>query len=285
MVLLNPYNQQESSKLEAWQILFPAFVMIALMVVTHTYLGLHVLARGIIFVDLALAQIAALGASVAFLLGKDAHGSEAQVYAFGATLIAALAFTGLHKIPDKTAREVTIGCVYVVSTALSLVILSRTTQGMEELKSLFNGNILWVRWEDIAFVALAYGILVLLHSLKQKNFYALSFKSKDTNHRSLLWEFLFFASFAVVITLAVNIAGILLVFAFLIIPGFSASLLVGSFGMRLVLGWFLGLLGSVAGLWLAFIADLPVGATVVSLLGVLPVIAVTLNYFLKKNLK
>jgi len=269
--------------MDAWQILLPAFVMSALMIITHTYLGLHVLARGIIFVDLALAQIAALGVSVAFLLGKEAHGVEAQAFAFAATLIAALAFTGLHKIPGKTAREVTIGCVYVVATALSLVILSRTTQGMEELKSLFNGNILWVRWEDIAFVTFAYGMLVLLHGLQRKRFYALSFETNNSKRPSLVWEFLFFASFAVVITLAVNIAGILLVFACLIIPGFSASLLVGSFSKRLLLGWVLGLVGSAIGLWLSFIADLPVGATVVSLLGVLPIVAVLLNYLMRKS--
>ncbi len=268
--------------MDAWLILLPAFVMMALMIITHTYLGLHVLARGIIFVDLALAQIAALGASVAFLLGKEAHGWEAQAYAFIATLIAALAFTGLHKIPSKTAREVTIGTVYVVATALSLVILSRTTQGMEELKSLFNGNILWVRWEEIGFIAIAYGLLVVLHGLQRKRFFALSFATKENLSPGWLWEFLFFASFAVVITLAVNIAGILLVFAFLIIPGFSASILVGSFGKRLLLGWALGLVGSAVGLWLAFVADLPVGATVVSLLGLLPIVAVVLNAVLRK---
>lgn len=271
--------------MDAWQILLPAFVMTALMIITHTYLGLHILARGIIFVDLALAQIAALGASVAFLLGKEAHGLEAQAFAFAATLIAALAFTGLHKIPGKTAREVTIGCVYIVATALSLVILSRTSQGMEELKSLFNGNILWVRWQEILFVASAYAMLVLLHGLQRKRFYALSFESDSTERPSLVWEFLFFASFAVVITLAVNIAGILLVFAFLIIPGFSASLLVGSFGMRLLLGWALGLSGSAIGLWLSFIADLPVGATVVSLLGMLPIVAVALSYVMGRYMR
>jgi len=269
--------------MDAWQILLPAFIMMILMVVTHTYLGLHVLSRGIIFVDLALAQISALGASVAFLLGKEAHGFEAQTYAFVATLIAAFAFTGLHKISSKTAREVTIGCVYIVATALSLVILSRTNQGMEELKSLFNGNILWVRWEDITIVAIAYGTLVLLHALHRKRFYALSFTSDKNAQPSLLWEFLFFASFAVVITLAVNIAGILLVFAFLIIPGFSASLLASSFGKRLVLGCALGLGGSAIGLWISFIADLPVGATVVSLFGMLPIIAVTLKYVAKSR--
>jgi len=268
--------------MDAWLILFPAFVMSALMIITHTYLGLHVLARGIIFVDLALAQIAALGVSIAFLLGYEAHGLAAQGFAFGATLIAALTFTGLHKIHSKTAREVTIGCIYVVTTALSLVILSRTNQGMEELKSLLNGNILWVRWDEIAFVAIAYGLLVLLHSFFRQQFYALSFKPNTHVRPSLIWEFLFFASFAIVITLAVNIAGILLVFAFLIIPGFSASIIVGSFGMQLILGWTLALIGSAIGLSLAFIADLPVGATVVSLFGMLPIVAIVINYVMKK---
>ena len=94
--------------MEAWVILLPAFVMSALMILTHTYLGLHVLARGIIFVDLALAQVAALGISVAFLMGQEAHGTVAQLYAFGATLIAAFAFAGLRRVPGKTAREVII---------------------------------------------------------------------------------------------------------------------------------------------------------------------------------
>ena len=264
--------------MDAWLILLPAFALSALMIFTHTYLGLHVLARGVIFVDLALAQVAALGVSIAFLLGEEAHGSHAQLYAFAATLIVAFAFSGLRRIPGKTTREVIIGCVYVVATALTIVILSRSTQGMEELKSLFNGNILWVRWQEITVVAVAYGALVALHVVYRTRFHALSFDSEDSRQPGFLWEFLFFATFAIVITLAVNIAGVLLVFAFLIIPAFSASILVTTLGKRLMVGWFFGVLGSTAGLWLSFSADLPVGATVVSVLGLLPVIAVAFKY-------
>ena len=263
--------------MEPWLILLPAFVMSALMILTHTYLGLHVLARGIIFVDLALAQVAALGMSLAFLLGEEPHGLTAQLYAFAATLSAAFAFAGLRRIPGKTTREVIIGCVYVVATALSIVILSRSSQGMEELKSLFNGNILWVRWQEIALVAGVYLALVILHMLYRKRFYALSFATEEARSPSFLWEFLFFASFAVVITLAVNIAGVLLVFAFLIIPAFSALLIAHSVLARLLLGWGLGLVAAVAGLWLSFSADLPVGATVVSVFGLLPLIAISIR--------
>lgn len=263
--------------MEIWFILLPAFAMSTLMILTHTYLGLHVLARGIIFIDLALAQMAALGVSFALLLGEDAHGLAAQSYAFGATLTAAFAFAGLRRISGKATREVIIGCVYVVSTALSIVILSRSSQGMEELKSLFNGNILWVRWQEIGIVAGIYLALTVLHGIYRRKFYALSFESEDSPKSGFLWEFLFFASFAVVITLAVNIAGVLLVFAFLIIPAFSASLVVHSLAGRLLLGWGLGLFGAIAGLWLSFTADLPVGATVVSVVGLLPFIAVILR--------
>ncbi len=259
-------------------ILLPALTLCTLMILSHTYLGLHVLARGIIFVDLALAQVAALGVSIAFLLGKDAHGVTAQLYAFGATLLVAFGFARLRLIPDKVTREVTIGCVYVIATALSIVILSRSAMGMEELKSMFNGNILWVRWNEILVVAVAYALLAVLHAACQQSFHALSFDEENDEVSTFKWEFLFFASFAVVITLAVNLAGVLLVFAFLIIPAFSASIVARVFNTRLLLGWFLGLLGSLAGLLLSFQLDLPTGATVVSVLGTLPLIAVVLRF-------
>jgi zinc/manganese transport system permease protein len=263
--------------MEAWLILLPAFVMSALLIFTHTYLGLHVLARGIIFVDLALAQVAALGVSFAFLMGEDPHGLNARLYTFGATLTAAFAFAGLRRIPGKTTREVIIGCVYVVATALSIVILSRSSQGMEELKFLFNGNILWVRWQEISVLAGIYIALAIFHVIYRKRFYALSFSTEEQRAPGFLWELLFFASFAIVITLAVNVAGVLLVFAFLIIPAFSASLVAKSLVSRMALGWCLGLLGTITGLWLSFNADLPVGATVVSVLGLLPLLALGLR--------
>ena len=259
--------------MDAWVILLPAFTLCALMIVTHTYLGLHVLARGIIFVDLALAQIAALGVSVAFLMGWDAHGLYAQATALGFTLLAAVVLAKLRDIPDKTTREVIIGCLYVVATAVAIVILSRSSQGMEELKSMFSGNILWVRWEEVVFLALIYAVLTLLHAVYFHRFKALSFSEATERRSSFRWELLFFVSFAVVITLAVNLAGVLMVFAFLIIPAFTASLLVGSFGARLALGGALAMLGSVAGLWLSFAADLPAGPVIVAVLGGLPLLA------------
>lgn len=270
--------------MDAIEILLPAFVLCVLMLLTHSYFGLHVLSRGIIFVDLALAQIAALGISIAFLFGEETHGYTAQISAFVATLLASFLFAKLRRLPNKVTREVTIGCVYVVSTALTTVILSRSSQGMEELKAIFNGNILWVSWEEIAIVFCIYLIISIFHLIYRKKFYQLSFA--DTNvDAGFLWEFLFFASFAIIITLAVNLAGILLVFAFLIIPAFSASMLIKGFTKQLIFSWMLALLGCLAGLYSAYALDLPVGATVVSVLGFIPVSVALFVIYKAKNHK
>lgn len=259
--------------MDAWIILLPAFTLCALMIATHTYLGLHVLARGIIFVDLALAQVAALGVSVAFLMGWDAHGLYAQATALGFTLLAAVLLAKLRDVPGKTAREVIIGCLYVVATAAAIVILSRSNQGMEELKAMFSGNILWVRWQEVAVLAIVYAVLMILHAIFFRRFKALSFDEPATHKNVFIWELLFFMSFALMITLAVNLAGVLMVFAFLIIPAFAASLLVRSFSARLALGGAFAMLGSIAGLWLSFAEDLPAGPVIVAVLGSLPLCA------------
>lgn len=262
--------------MEAWVILLPAFVLCALMIVTHTYLGLHVLARGIIFVDLALAQVAALGVSIAFLLGWDLHGIGAQLIALGSTLIAALLLAKLRDVRDKTVREVIIGCLYIVATAISIVILSRSSQGMEELKTMFSGNVLWVRWEEIGLLFICYAVVATFHTLYFRRFFSLSFAQREGAKEPFIWELLFFVSFALVITLAVNLAGVLMVFAFLIIPAFSASLLAKTFLARLLLGWAMAMIGSVVGLWLSFSEDLPTGAIIVAVLGTLPPLAALL---------
>lgn len=258
---------------DTWMLLLPPLALSALLVLTHTYFGLHVLARGIIFVDLALAQAAALGASVAFLFDHEVHSGAARVYTFGAALLAGAGFAWLRRLPDKTLREVAIGCVYVVAAALSIVILSRSAPGMEELRSLLNGNILWVRWGEIARVAVVYAALALLHGVFWPRFQTLSFGEHTPPRGALLWELLFFASFAAVITLAVQLAGVLLVFAFLILPAFSAVLLARTPTRRLVLGWLLGTGGAVAGLVCSVLADLPTGPTMAVVLGLLPILA------------
>ena len=263
--------------MSAADILLPALIACALLVFSHAYLGLHVLARGIIFLDLALAQTAALGAAMAFYFGADEHDVLTRVAAFALAVIAALAFTWLRRINNTTTREALIGIVYVVSTALSVLFLSNSVQGMEELKAMFNGAVLWVQWRDIALLAVVTGILAIIHWWFRKRFTGLSFSGNVPEHADI-WEFLFYLSFAVIITLAVDIAGVLLVFAMLVIPALTASLLLQSFRQQLILAWFLGIVASVCGLVLAYNWDLPAGATLVSVMGLLPVIAGITRY-------
>lgn len=258
--------------MNAWEILAPAFAVCVLLIVTHTYFGLHVLARGIIFVDIALAQVALLGTSIAFAAGYDAHSFTAHAYAFGAALAAALAFAGLRRVPDKVTREVAIGTVYVVATAGSVVLLANAPTGMDELKAMFNGNILWARWPEVGQLALLYAALAALHIAFRRRFYALSFSETKQPHQ-FWWEVLFFVSFATVISFALDLAGVLLVFAYLIIPAFSGSLLARNFLPRFAIALTLALAGSVAGLWGSYVWDLPTGAAMVVALGALPVLA------------
>lgn len=261
--------------MSAWEIMLPAFAVCALLIATHTYFGLHVLARGIIFVDIALAQVAVFGTSVAFALGHDAHSAAAHGFAFGAAALAALAFAALRRIADKTTREAAIGVVSVVATAASLAILANSPAGVEELKTMLSGNLLAARWRDVRVLAFVVAAVGALHWRFYPRFYALSFAQGDP--RPHFWaEAAFFISFAAVITFAREFAGVLLVFAYLVVPAFSASLLTTCFLCRWGSGAALALVASAAGLWLSYAYDLSIGATIVTVLGVLPLAAAVL---------
>ena len=258
--------------MEQFYILVPAFWMSLFLVSTHTYFGLHVLARGIIFVDLALAQTAALGNIVAILLGAES-GSSLPVFMgllFSCTAAFFLAF--VRRIPDKTTREVAIGSIYITSMAMGIVLLGFSPHGSEELKAMLNGNILWVTNYQIAQVGGISVVILLLHFFLRKRFIALS-NLDQNDRRNFFMELLFFLSFAIIITTAVQIVGVLMVFAYLILPAFSASLLVSTFQNRLFLGAFMGVAITVAGGGLSVIYDLPTGAAIVSLMGILPLMA------------
>jgi zinc/manganese transport system permease protein len=258
--------------LSTLDILTPPLAFMALMLFTHTYLGLHVLMRGVIFVDLALAQIAALGASIAFTYGAEPGDPWALGAALGAAILAAAGFAQVSRIQDNTVREVIIGIVYVIATALSVLVLSQSTTGMEHLKLILNGSVLLVSWADIAVAAVAYGVISIGYGLFSERLIGMS-QSRGVDRHSIYWEAFFFSTFAIIITIAVGVAGVLLVFAFLIVPAFAASLIAVTFRGRLLLAWLGGASGSIAGLLIAFYLDLPIGPTVVATLGLLPILA------------
>jgi zinc/manganese transport system permease protein len=237
----------------------------------HAWLGLHVLARGVIFVDLALAQVAALGATVALLAGHAPHGAGAYWYALaftagGAALLAALRDRrGLARAAVPV--EALIGIVYAVAAALTLLVLERVPLGGEQVKALLVGSLLGVTAGDVLRLAALYGAIGLACWLARRPLAALSFGGALPHAR--LWDFGFYLVFGVVVTSSVRVAGVLLVFAYLIVPAVAGAVLARTPGRRLAIGWVVGAMGSVGGIAASFTWNLPTGATVVATLGAL----------------
>lgn len=253
------------------EFLWVPFLACLVLTGIHVYLGLHVLARGIIFVDLALAQVAALGITVALLAGHPIQSPAAYWYALAFTLGGSFLFaiSRTHRAPIP--QEAIIGIVYAVSAAAAVLIVDRAPQGSEHIKQLLVGNILTVTLKEIANLTLLYAIVGALHWAVRKPLLQISFEPAAAlrqGHWVGWWDFLFYASFGLVVTSSVQIAGVLLVFSYLIVPAAIAALLARSVTRRLAIGWGLGFIVSILGLIASAAWDLPTGATVVTTFGV-----------------
>jgi len=248
-----------------------ALPFLACLVLTgiHAYLGLHVLARGVIFVDLALAQVAALGLTVALLAGHPPASGAAYGYALAFAIAGGLLFAVTRVRRAPIPQEAIIGIVYAVSAALTVLVVDRAPQGAERIKQLLVGSILTVTGGDVATLAALYAAVGVAHWLARGPLLAISLGGDQTGgRRVLVWDALFYASFALVVTSSVQLAGVLLVFAYLVVPAAIAVLLVRGVGARLALGWLVGAVVSAAGLAASYAWDLPTGATVVAAFGV-----------------
>ena len=248
----------------------PPFAACLAIVGVHAYLGLHVLQREVIFVDLALAQMAALGSTLAFFAGYELGSGTAYVCALGATFAGAAIFSLTRMRHSANPQEAIIGIVYAVSAAAGVLVLDRAPHGAEHLKSLLVGAILWVSWADVVRLVSIYAVVGFFHWFFRQRFMALSFSEDEAaaeDRSTRWWDFLFYASFGLVITQSVQIAGVLLVFSFLIVPAVCAALFTRRIGARLALGWIIGFVVSAVGCSLSYVADLPTGATVVCTFG------------------
>jgi zinc/manganese transport system permease protein len=238
----------------------------------HVYLGLHVLARGVIFVDLALAQVAALGITIAFLAGHPIQSEAAYWYSLAFTVGGAGLFSMTRLRRAVIPQEAIIGIVYAVSAALTVLVVDRTPQGAEHIKQLLVGSILTVAPGDVGRLALLYALIGAVHAAIRRPLLEISFDPDDAAVRGRAvrwWDFAFYLTFGVVVTSSVRTAGVLLVFSYLIVPAAVAALLSGSVTGRLAIGWTLGTLVSALGLWASFAWDLPTGAAVVATFGAL----------------
>jgi zinc/manganese transport system permease protein len=236
------------------------------------YLGLHVVQRGIIFIDIAMAQMASLGICVAVLLHLDLESWTTFAIALGFTLAGAAVFSITGKRASQVPQEAVIGISYVVAAAAAVLLLSRAAEGDEQIKQMLVGNILLVTPLE---VGKCFGLFVavgLFHFFLRKNFLLVSFDRDGAYQKGLRvrwWDFLFYAVFGLVVTSFVRIAGVLLVFSYLIVPAVCGINLASRIGNRLLIGWIIALIGGIAGLFLSFYWDLPSGAAIVCTFGAL----------------
>jgi zinc/manganese transport system permease protein len=236
----------------------------------HAYLGVHVVERGVIFVDLALAQIAALGAIVALFMGMDPHGASAYWISLGFTFFGAFLFSVAKSKRAHIPQEAFIGIAYAVASAAAILAMSKATGETEHLKDMLVGNILAVSWGEVGRTAGLYGVIGIFHYVFRKRFLLISMDPKAAEAQGIsvpLWDFLFYASFGLVVTSSVAIAGVLLVFCYLIVPSVGAMLFTDRIGPRLAIGWTMGTLVSALGVVLSVKMDTPTGATIVCTFG------------------
>ncbi len=249
-----------------WKPLVACFVLTGI----HVYFGIHVLERKIVFVDLALAQIAALGSASVLVIGEDFHSPIAYWLSLGAVLLGALVISLTRTRRGKISQEALIGIIYVVAAAASLLVLSRSGEGDEELRHMLTGNILLVNLAEIVRTALLYLGVGAFHWCFRKRFILISLRPDEAFRKGVpvrLWDFLFYLTFGLVVVSSVKMAGVFLVFSFLIIPSVIASLFAHRISSRFVLGWALGTVISFAGIAVSYFADLPTGVTVVCAFG------------------
>jgi len=244
----------------------------------HAYLGVHVVERGVIFVDLSLAQIAAFGATIALLMpwsSGDPHGNAAYWTSLAFTFLGAAIFAMIRSRRARIPQEAIIGISYAVASAATILAMSKSTSEGEHLKDMLVGNILAVSWAEVGQTAALYAVIGTFHLVFRHKFLAISMdperaESEGTSLR--LWDFLFYASFGFVVTRSVSIAGVLLVFCYLIVPSVAAMLYSDKIGRRLAIGWSMGTLVSALGVYLSLMLDLPTGATIVCTFGLVLII-------------
>ena len=268
------------------------FIVSALMLLILGYLGMHVVDREIIFIDIALAQIAALGATAAhvfFSIHKNTAGS--YIFAFVCTLLAALFLAVAERRIKQITHEAVIGVLYAIASAGALFILALSAGGEVHMEHMLTGNILWTRWPDILISGILFTLIGIFHYIYRKKFIALSElrRSGRTNDKGfseksiILWNFLFYVTMGLVITVAVNIAGVLVIFSFLIIPAVFALLFTASWIKRLLLGWGAGFFAIILGLIFSYKFDFSCGPSIISVLGILLIIGVLIRKAVKKK--
>jgi zinc/manganese transport system permease protein len=249
------------------------------------YYGLHIIRREVIFVDLALAQVATLGTCVCMYLGHEPDDPHNFFWSLGFTLVGALVFTFTRGSKHaRVPQEALIGIIYVVAAAAGILLLSKSPHGKEELQRTLVGDLLTVDAPQIWKTAALYAVIAVVHVIFRKQFIALSFDEERAEAGGMsvrFWDFLFYALFGLIVTSFVQVGGVLMVFSYLIVPAACGTYLASSLGARLVIGWLVATLASAGGLYASYQLDVPTGAAIVCALGLALLIAAVSARFRK----
>ena len=238
----------------------------------HVYLGLHVVEREVIFVDLSLAQLAVLGAAVASLWGFDPHDPPTHFAALGFTVIGAVVFSITRTERSRVPQEAIIGIVYAVAAAATILILNNAPHGAEHIRDVLVGQLLAVEARDVRRLAMLYLVLGALHFWWRSRLLLISQDPAAARARGLnvkLWDFMFYITFGLTVTASVEFGGVLVVFSYLIVPSVIAALLAERIGPRLAIGWVVATLASAFGMLTSVWLSAPPGASVVCVFGAL----------------
>lgn len=263
--------------IDALVFLGPALAICLVIASIHVYLGMHVLEREVIFVDLSLAQLAALGATVATVLtSHEEPGWQAHGAALGFTIAGAALFAFTRRVRKQVSQEAIVGIVYAVSSAVTVLVVSHSPHGAEHIKDILVGSLLNTTWTNVWQTAAAYAVIGALQLALARRFIAISWHPEEAERASAhveLWDFGFYVLFGLVITISVQFAGILLVFSYLIVPAVITRLYSSHLLRRLFAGWGVAIVASALGLWASWIWDFPPGASMVAAFGVLLALA------------
>lgn len=268
------------------QLMLAPFAMCLILTGIHCYLGLHIVKRGVIFVDLSLAQVAAFGAAVALLLGHESCAVQSYLMSYAFAFVGAAIFA-LSRVREKDVpQEAIIGITYAVFSAASILVLDKAPHGHEAMKSMLVGSILYTTWPHVIHTFIIYAVIGTFHFIFRRHFLLISENVAAARDRGWIvpfWDLLFYMTLGFVVTSSVKVAGVLLVFSYLVVPAVCAILLVEGIMRRLVLGWVIGFLVSVAGLWASAVCDLPTGASIVTVFGIALCISGGISVLIRRN--
>ncbi len=260
------------------QLPFLVWPFLALLCIAgiHVYLGLHVVEREVIFVDLSLAQLAVLGAAVATLWGLDPHDPPTYAAALGFTVVGAAVFSFTRSERGRVPQEAIIGIVYAVAAAATVLILNNAPHGAEHIRDVLVGQLLAVDRADVVRLAVLYAVLGAFHFAWRRKLLLISHdpaaaRAAGVNVKA--WDFLFYVTFGLTVTASVELGGVLVVFSYLIVPSVTAVLFARRVGTRLAIGWAVAALASALRMLTSVWLSAPPGASVVCVFGALLVVA------------